>query len=316
VENSTKVRLKSLLKRFLRRPADALLASSSKLPNMITRTVGQDFSISSRYAPYLPEQDSFAILQNKDQTCGFDENNLPIPPQELWLNYGQTAEEYLDMGKRHISKMQAIVGDAGHSLAGSDRILDFGCAGGRMIRQLYHLTDTCEIWGCDISATHVLWCQRYLSPPFQFVTNTTQPHLPFEDHYFGFIYAGSVFTNLAELADTWLLELRRVLRPGGLLYATIHDEHTRQIYAEQKKDTTLGQMLLDSFQPHHLSPTDMGMFAIFRTPGMTQVFYDISYIRRHWSRYFEILSVTEEAYGPQTAILMQRRQPTVNNSPF
>jgi hypothetical protein len=31
---------------------------------------------------------------------------------------------------------------------------------------------------------------------------------------------------MAELRDAWLLELRRVLVPGGKLYVTIHDRHS------------------------------------------------------------------------------------------
>ena len=38
-----------------------------------------------------------------------------------------------------------------------------------------------------------------------------------------------------------------------------------------------------------------------------QVFYDVDYFRRRVGPAFEILSVTEEAYFYQTAILMKRR---------
>ncbi len=274
---------------------------------MIQRAISQDFSISGRYAPYLPEEEMYAVPQKDGGPYAIDEDHLPIPPQDLWLNYGQTAEEYLDMGRRHVGNMQRIVTEAGESLARSGRILDFGCSAGRMVRKLVKLAHTCEIWGCDISATHILWCQQHLSPPFRFVTNTTFPHLPFEDCHFGFIYAGSVFTNLAELADAWLLELRRILRPGGLLYVTVHDNHTRQLFLNHRKDTTLGKLLQTNFRDNELSPTDLGMFAIYRTPGMTQVFYDIDFIRQQWGRFMDIVSVTEEAYGPQTAVLMRKQ---------
>ena len=75
---------------------------------------------------------------------------------------------------------------------------------------------TAEFWGADISAEHILWANRHLRPPFRFVT-THDPAapLPFGDGSFQMIYAGSVFTHIADLADAWLLELRRVLAPGG-----------------------------------------------------------------------------------------------------
>jgi ubiquinone/menaquinone biosynthesis C-methylase UbiE len=68
------------------------------------------------------------------------------------------------------------------------------------------------MWGVDINARHINWCQLNLRPPFSFATTTTAPQLPFEDGYFDLIYSGSVFTQLSDLADAWILELRRVVR--------------------------------------------------------------------------------------------------------
>jgi hypothetical protein len=36
------------------------------------------------------------------------------------------------------------------------------------------------------------------------------------------------------------------------------------------------------------------------------MFYDIDYVRQHWGRLFRIISVTQKAYGPQTAVLLER----------
>jgi len=298
---------KSFMKKFFRLPTDAFILSSKRLPDIIQRKIDEDITISSRYIPYLPGQGAYSIPQKVSDLSEVDEDGLPIPPKELWLNYGQTASEYLDMGSRHVDKMEKIVMDAGFSLKDAGRILDFGCAAGRMVRKLVYLADVCEIWGCDISAAHIIWCQQHLSPPFKFVNTTTYPHLPFEDCSFGFIYAGSVFTNIAELADAWLLELRRLLRPGGMLFLTVHDEHTRQLILKRNGDSSIAQLIRTNFQDHRLSETDLGMYVIYRTAGMTQVFHDISYIRHHWGQYMEILSVTEEAYGPQTAVLMRKK---------
>ena len=83
--------------------------------------------------------------------------------------------------------------------------------------------------GVDINAKHINWCQLNLGPPFFFATTTTAPHLPFEDGYFDLIYSGSVFTHISDLADAWLLELRRIVRKGGYLYITIHDKRTVEV---------------------------------------------------------------------------------------
>jgi ubiquinone/menaquinone biosynthesis C-methylase UbiE len=106
------------------------------------------------------------------------------------------------------------------------RILDFACGAGRMIRIFNDVAEQCEIWGVDIRAEFIIWCQRHLSPPFNFATTTTFPHLPFEDRYFDLVYCGSIFSHISDLADAWLLELRRVTRPNGRIYITIMDNNT------------------------------------------------------------------------------------------
>jgi len=45
------------------------------------------------------------------------------------------------------------------------------------------------------------------------------------------------------------------------------------------------------------------MFTMARGPE-SQVFYDIDYLREHWGRILNVLSITPEAYGCQTAIVL------------
>ena len=107
-----------------------------------------------------------------------------------------------------------------------------------MLRWLEDVADKCEVWGTDISGEHILWCKQNMSPPFHFFITTTNPHLPFPDNYFDVIYAGSVFTHIDDLADTWMLELRRIMKPGGRAYITIHDNHTIRVLSEQNRTLT------------------------------------------------------------------------------
>ena len=111
--------------------------------------------------------------------------------------------------------MLEILSKAGVSLPSLGNVLEFGCADGRMIRWLEDWAHDREIWGTDIDASRILWCKQNLGRHFRFATTTIVPHLPFEDRHFGFIYAGSVFTHIDDLADAWIAELRRVLRPAG-----------------------------------------------------------------------------------------------------
>ena len=186
-----------------------------------------------------------------------------------------------------------------------------------MTRWFYNHVEQCEIWGVDISADHIVWCQQHLSPPFRFATVTTLPHLPFEDNYFDLILAGSVFTHIEDLAESWLLELRRDLAPGGRIYATVHDRHTIELTVDPRylhkvyPSGRVGQSaaLQDLFQTYKdelkFMDTDWAMFTMFRGSS-SQVFYDIDYLRQHWGQILRVISIEPEAYGYQTAVLLTK----------
>ena len=112
-----------------------------------------------------------------------------MPPRELWLGYGENIEEYLATGLGHTQALRDVLHRTGFAAEQAGRILDFGCGAGRMVRWLHDLAGACEVWGTDVRASAVLWCQQHLSPPFHFATTTLHPHLPFADRSFGLVYA-------------------------------------------------------------------------------------------------------------------------------
>jgi ubiquinone/menaquinone biosynthesis C-methylase UbiE len=209
--------------------------------------------------------------------------------------------------------MKRILESSGFYIKEGNRILDWGCHTGRMIRWLDDIAEQCEIWGVDVSAEHIIWCQQHLAPPFYFSTVTTAPHLPFEDGYFDLIYAGSVFTHIADLADAWFLELKRIVRPGGRLYITVHDKHTIDLALaiNHPEPPPFKDLLLSYYKKENIGDLDFDMFTINRgrltvQEPMAQVFHNIDYLRHHWGRIMNMLSVTEEAYYSQTAIVFEK----------
>jgi SAM-dependent methyltransferase len=262
-----------------------------------SRSGGAGFQ-ESAFLPYRPGENF--VLPPIEPAVGPDEP-LPTPPKELWLGY-----YYPVHGAVHVETMLSIAQGSGYAPAPGERILDLGCGAGRMIRHLRPFADRCEIWGADISAEHILWCKRNLSPPFHFATTTKLPHLPFEDRSFQFIYCGSLFTHIDDLADAWLLELKRILAPGGRLYVTIHDEHTIDLFERnpQAEDSIVGGIAgSESFRR---AKESFSMFTLGRD-DLSQVFYNRSYFLGTLAPMFDVLSVTEEAYFYQTAILLARK---------
>src|SRR5579872_3267352 len=195
-------RLRKIVKPLVRSAADALIIRTTRFGDMALSTA----EIAAKMYPYEAEQASYAIQQAGDVERGPD--GLPIPPTSLWEGYASNTSEYLEVGQQDVQTMRKIVEEGGFRLHGARSIMELGCAAGRMLRCFADLSEEVECWGADIDARAITWCQQYLSPPFHFVTCTTLPHLPFEDGYFDFLYAGSVFTHITDLADMWLLELR------------------------------------------------------------------------------------------------------------
>ena len=241
---------------------------------------------------------------------------FPVPPREFWEGYGTTPEEHLDLGREHVARLVKILKEAGAQPEIFERVLDFGCAAGRMLRFFPHTPGKTELWGIDLKATTIAWCQRNLTPEFHFATNTTAPHLPFEDKHFDLVYCGSVFTHISDLPDTWFLELRRVVKQGGFLYITVNDKHSAEVIFARYDRThpKLGWYvdMLDRFnQETGVLKQDFGCFAIegghwggFPVP---QVFYDREYLLRRWSPWIDVASITPEAYGFQTGILFRKK---------
>lgn len=257
------------------------------------------------YFPYSEKSEFYVISKTKEdhETC---EYGLPIPPENLWLGYGKNNTEYL-FGKLQVEKMLEIVRQSDFAFEKGNRILDFGCGAGRMLRWLKPLSGFCEIWGTDISAEHIIWANKYLKPPFNFATTTTIPHLPFEDRYFDFIFAGSVFTHIGELADAWLLELRRILSAGGRLYLTINDKNSLDLMnsVPEYKELWLTKYFNENLI-YHQNKNTFGIMIGGKGPA-AQVFYDIEFFCESVSAFYDVLSVNEEAYGFQTAILLKKK---------
>ncbi len=253
------------------------------------------------FFPY--RRSSYAYMLTKTQPNAETGTSLPNPPENLWLGYGRTIEEFLESGQRHVTAMRNIVGASGYSFPDGCRMLELGCAACRMLRCFEDVARRGEVWGTDISGGHIMWCKQHLSPPFHFFITTTTPHLPFSDDYFDFIYAASVFTHIDDLADTWLLELRRILKPGGRFFVTIHDNDTIRVLSQDTNEPLAKTLLCHR---DYFENNDFGMFTIGRFMR-SQVFYDVDYFVRTVQPFFEVLSVTPEAAGYQTGVLLQKR---------
>jgi SAM-dependent methyltransferase len=97
------------------------------------------------------------------------------------------------------------------------RILDIGCAAGGTLAALAKWG---EAWGLDLSAEALALCRAQGLDPHRLVLGDAERMTAFEDGYFDLVTAVEILEHV-EHPDRALAEIRRVLRPGGLLILTV-----------------------------------------------------------------------------------------------
>jgi ubiquinone/menaquinone biosynthesis C-methylase UbiE len=279
------------------------------LPPFVKRTIEDHvrrIADATGWKPYFQSHanlNDYCIKPKENSAAPHVNIGLPVPPEELMKGYGP-AEPYLTSGKQHVANLVRILEESGFSIRRAKRILEFGCAAGRMIRHLPDVAQRAELWGVDVSAEHIRWCIENLTPTIHFATTTLIPHLPFEDRFFDLIFCGSLFTHIEDLQETWLLELGRVLCSSGKLYLTIHDEHTVRLLDTKHKEHLLSKAL--HAEPiYTANKAKFDMIVVGRGPN-SQVFYSSACFRSTCPPIFRWISLTHEAYGYQSAVLLER----------
>jgi SAM-dependent methyltransferase len=239
------------------------------------------------------------------------QGGTPFPPLPLANRVGslESARDpygyYDDLGRKARDQILAVL-PPDWSFEGK-RVLDFGCGAGRTLRHFLREAATAEIWGCDLDAESIEWLEGNLSPPLRVFRNDADPPLPQPDGYFDLIWAVSVFTHLVESWSAWLLELRRVLRPDGLLVATFMGEGMSEIIAGEPWDEArTGMNVLRYGQPWEL--------------GGPMVLHSPWWIEEHWGRAFEVLEIVPRGFGTDpeigqgTAVLTPKEGGTVSRA--
>jgi SAM-dependent methyltransferase len=154
---------------------------------------------------------------------------LALPPPRLRVLVAGTAdaEWFLESGRVQAAHLRALLDRVGHPFDALGSVLDFGVGCGRIARW-FDDDDGGRMHGCDYNGELVDWCQASL--PFMRTRRTElEPPLPYPDDSFDFLYVFSVFTHLSvPLAERWMAELGRIVKPGGLVWFTIHGAGYRE----------------------------------------------------------------------------------------
>ena len=309
-------RVRGILHRYVNRAAVSSVPALTSNPSFVARVQ----QIAALF-PHRNDEDTYTLPEFATEQIHVNEASFPIPPKQLWASYCSTPETYLESGHDDTQTIRMLLAESGTPIETLDRILDlFGVAGGRLIRHLADLAPAQEIWGVDVWATAVLWCHENLSPPFHFATTTVVPHLPFEDRYFGLVLAGSVWTHLDDLAQAWALEMHRVIAPGGRLYFTINDrdavtifngggtteERARYIERVRPENWRDWLLLLNNHSGYQRFLRGEAQMVTMGRSTQAHVLWDVNYLLRRWGPGWKVCSITPQAYGHQTGVLLER----------
>lgn len=198
-----------------------------------------------------------------------------------------------------------------------DKVLDFGCAGGFMLRCFREIAEDRgsggEVWGVDLSGPHVQWCMRHLMPPFRFALTSNCPSLPFPDGHFDLAYCISVFSHIGEHCDGWLAELARVIRPGGRLYASVVTKESMRRYFSERPSLGFSTEMRKVFTPAQLG-SDFAAAVCGNGPGLHAV-YDLDTFKTKCESCFEIADIVPDSHSFQWAFVLRRPTPVCHDRP-
>jgi SAM-dependent methyltransferase len=222
---------------------------------------------------------------------------VPLPPVELAVRVGVVSREdalasFDAMGRDAVAGLRQYMPQpfAGH------RMLDFGCGSGKYLRHLLPEAEEGEVWGCDIDEPSIAWLRANLSPPTRVFVNGAEPPLPgIPGDFFDLVTAASVFTHITDAWAGWIVEMHRVLKPGGRLVASFLGNGMSQLIAQEPWDEDrIGMNVLRQWQGW-----EAGGPSVLHAPW---------WLRAHWGRAFEIERLDEAPHEGWHGVVVARKR--------
>jgi SAM-dependent methyltransferase len=115
-----------------------------------------------------------------------------------------------------------LVAGAAGPIPEGGAVLDFGCSSARVLRTLAAWRADVRWVGCDPNEGAIAWGREHL-PGLELFAGPREPPLPLDPVSLDLVFAISIWSHFgAAAALRWLEEMRRVVKPGGLLLLTTH----------------------------------------------------------------------------------------------
>ncbi len=234
----------------------------------------------------------------------------PIPATINRENYfGEYHLAFWLSGYVEYKKIAAMAAEYGIT---SGSYFDFGGSTGRLFRHFHFQSNDWDVWSSDFKLSSVEWNIANYPSGIAVFQNTYFPFLPIQDNTFDLISAMSVFTHIDETETTWLMELRRIMKPGSIAIVTIHNEDTWLNMNSRLREA------VENFSPELAANVTLPpgrSVSTWRTddPYRCNTFHTDDYIRTQWSRFFEIMDIVPRASGEQAAVILRKPKNSPTN---
>jgi ubiquinone/menaquinone biosynthesis C-methylase UbiE len=226
---------------------------------------------------------------------------LPPPKHLQFRSVGSFVPDFIESGYRIFDIFDELLrSTVNKNISSFETILDFGCGCGRIIRAFRTILAAKQLYGTDIDPDAIAWLKDNCKGMAEFSVN---PHLPpasYADNMFDLIFSVSIFTHLPEdMQFGWLNELKRIAKSGAYLILTTHGE---------KQYPGLTSKSLKVFEEKGFYYDADLDWAPEGLPSFYKVaFHSEEYIRREWSKYFNILNFVPKGLDhSQDIILLQK----------
>ena len=231
-----------------------------------------------------------------------------MPDEDVQLMFtGNTGDAVLREGFSAYKLFKELCERHIGPLAHCEHVLDFGCGWGRIIRFFLRDLDSVHLWGADPVEGMIELCKN-TNPWCQFSTIKQNPPTQFEANTFDVIYSFSVFSHLSEpMQLTWLAELHRILKPGGILIATTRDRQFIGWCADMRSRADLDTMhpgprssaaaFLDTMNV--LAKYDGGEYCFSQLVHSDWSYWGEAaipkdYVLKEWTRWFKFLEYIDD----------------------
>jgi SAM-dependent methyltransferase len=193
---------------------------------------------------------------------------------------------------------RALNQTVGRDLTQFGHVLDWGCGCGRVSR---YFRPPVAVTGVDVDPDNVRWCQQHL-PHGRFLTIPLYPPTSLPAATFDLVFGISVMTHLREATqEQWLAELDRVTRPGGIVMLTFHGDASTCL-------ANPARQVWDQLRASGFVDTSNTVYdAALEEDGYYRNIYQTTeYVRRVWSRRFQVLDVLPYYMSHQDVAILRK----------